>query len=79
MRYSEKLSRYATENVLTQSLTPEFYMNHPNISTFTTMSGISLEPIPQFTEIAFEKRNALFLAIADKLWSKATLRSLAAT
>jgi hypothetical protein len=70
MHYPDKLSRYATENVLAQTLTEEFYLSHPNVPSFVARTGIDVCPEAIFNTEAAQRRATLYVAIAKKIWSK---------
>jgi hypothetical protein len=73
MTYPDKLSRYATENVLTQTLTNEFYLNHPNVTNFMDRTGINLQAEPMFNFAAIQRRATLYATVAKNIWSKSGL------
>ena len=76
MEYPEKRARYSTENVLAQTLTDEFYLNHPNVVNFVTRLGIDLTAEPLFDKEAAERRTNLYSAIAQHIWNKEKLIEL---
>lgn len=78
MSYVEKLSRYATENVLAQTLTAEFYLNNPNVNAFMEEAAIDLQSEPRFDEEAATRRQELYRVLASKLWSREGLEAILA-
>ena len=73
MDFSEKLTRYAGENVLAQTLTEQFFQNQPNWNKFSLETGITCNPI-SFSDVeAIEQRNSFYLKLAEKIWSKSLL------
>jgi hypothetical protein len=69
MGYVEKLTRYANENVLAQTLTPSFYLNQPNWNKFSQVSGVTCEHIPAVDAAAILQRTEFYFVLAKRLWS----------
>jgi hypothetical protein len=76
MPYTQKVERYAGENIIAQTLTPNFYMNQPNWSRFTAETGIECDPVPYVDLAAIERRDRFYLALAEKIWSKEQLEHI---
>lgn len=70
MAYSDKLSRYANENILALTLTESFFLNQPNWTRFSEESGISCDPISFADEAALEQRTQFYHSIAKRIWSR---------
>lgn len=70
MVYSDKLSRYANENILAMTLTESFFLNQPNWTKFSTESSISCEPVSWLDSAAIEQRGQFYLSIAKRIWGK---------
>ena len=51
-----KLSKYATENILAQTLVPGLYENNPQLTSFIAQTGISLKPMSEFGAAAIDER-----------------------
>lgn len=67
--YIEKEPAYATENVLTQTLTERFYVNNPKVKSFVDAHpGYSLCPLTEFTKASIDLRAATYTSIASKVW-----------
>lgn len=67
--YKDKLTVYATENVLAQSLSSAFYANAPDVAKFTTANpGVGLGPVADFEKSHIATRGATYVAIAEKIW-----------
>lgn len=77
MNYPDKRLRYSTENVLAQTLTDEFYQNHPNVSKFITETGFPLQAESLFDGEAIVRRGKLYVAIGKQLWSRRLLHQIA--
>lgn len=78
MSYPDKLTRYASENVLAQSLTSNFYLNNPNVTTFISSSGLPIVREDAFVLDASQRRSELYKAISARLWNRTVLSELAA-
>jgi Protein of unknown function (DUF1524) len=73
MAYSEKITRYANENVLAQTLTQSFFLNQPNWTKFSQESGISVSPVPGVDLTAIATRANFYFEIAKRIWSSGEL------
>lgn len=76
MPYTEKLNRYANENILAQTLTVSFYQNQPNWERFSNETGITSHPEPIADAATINRRSSFYLTIANKIWSKENLEKL---
>jgi hypothetical protein len=76
MAYSEKLSRYANENILALTLTESFFQNQPNWTKFKSEGGINCAPIPALDAAALQERAQFDLAVAKRMWSKEKLDAI---
>ncbi|MCW2038202.1 DUF262 domain-containing protein [Xanthomonas campestris pv. raphani] len=76
MKYTEKLTRYASENVLSQSLTKSFYLNNPNIIRYISTSGVPLTAHDYVDPLIIDARTNMYQAVAADLWSSRTLKSV---
>ncbi|MCQ6259810.1 DUF262 domain-containing protein [Pseudomonas sp. Q11] len=69
--YSEKLSAYSTENILTQSLCNSFYANNPNMGKYLTENSlITFSALPEFGKDEIAKRASSYTAVAGQVWKK---------
>lgn len=73
MDFSEKLTRYAGENVLAQTLTEQFFQNQPNWNKFSSATGVSCNPISFADMAAIEERTGFYMILAEKIWSTSQL------
>ncbi|ANG64997.1 hypothetical protein A8C75_22625 [Marinobacterium aestuarii] len=67
--YSQKLGVYATENVLCQSLTAQFFENNPSAREGLIQAGISVNSIAKFGDAAITERGELYQQVAKTIWS----------
>lgn len=72
--YSDKIRAYNSENILCQTLTPDFYVSNPAIDRFIEAHpGIPLKPIPEFGKGSILERKALYSYICKKIWETPTV------
>lgn len=76
MVYSEKLTRYSGENILSQTLTKSFYLNQPNWNSFSTSSGLICTPIEYADVDAIDQRTSFYYEIAKRIWNKDKLETM---
>ncbi|WP_206601088.1 GmrSD restriction endonuclease domain-containing protein [Pseudophaeobacter leonis] len=68
--YGEKLGAYRTENILTQSLTANFYENNPRIRVLMTdFDEIKLSAYEEFGKVELSERGDLYTNIARRVWA----------
>ncbi|NLH80098.1 MAG: DUF262 domain-containing protein [Phyllobacteriaceae bacterium] len=68
--YSEKISAYATENVLTQTLCDSLYLSNPNVTDFLSdHAGLKMSSLPQFGAAEIELRGKLYSDLAKLIWA----------
>lgn len=68
--YREKLHVYTNENVLAQTLTAGFYINHPDVTRFQAANPqIILGSIPDFSKGDINTRADLYVELAKKIWA----------
>lgn len=68
--YRDKLSAYATENVLAQTLTAAFYGNNPDVTRFLAANaGVTMTHVADFTKDDIGARAALYTALAQRVWA----------
>lgn len=73
MCYREKLSAYATENILAQTLCDNLYQNNPNVANYVTLHpGLGLESIVDFAKMDIAKRAESYTAVTRLLWKAPT-------
>ena len=67
--YVEKLSAYATENILGQTLSSSLYQSNPNVATYVAANpGIGLGSISDFTKASIDERARSYTKIAEEIW-----------
>ena len=68
--YSEKRDIYLRENILlAKSLHPDCYQNNPGFSRFIEKSGLPFKPHAEFKKEDLQKRQELYLQIAEQIWN----------
>ena len=68
--YREKLTAYATENVLVQTLCENFYQNHPNVAVYSAANPqLKLGKIVDFSRDNIIERGNFYKSLAEKIWS----------
>lgn len=78
MKYTDKVVRYATENILAQSLTKPFYQNNPNLNRYLAQSGVPLCSHDYVDQTIINSRKNVYQKIADDLWSQKALEAVTA-
>ena len=73
--FSEKVSKYTSENVLAQSLSSDFYDNNPQVDKFIEIESINLQPYSIFNKSALYERHELYKEIINKIWSIESITS----
>ena len=68
MEYSEKREHYFGQNLLAASLCDQAYSRNPGFSRFIENSELEFEPHSEFKNIDLDKRQRLYLALAEKVW-----------
>jgi len=67
--YRKKLGVYATENVLAQSLTENFFQNNPTVSAWVAEQEIhQFSPVLDFKKADIAGRGELYTSIARRIW-----------
>lgn len=66
--YHEKLPHYFGQNLLAKSLNEKTYTHHPGFLSFIEKKRLPFEPHSEFSKIEMEKRQQLYLQIAECLW-----------
>lgn len=69
--YTEKISVYASENILAQTLTTGFYQSNPQVDVFmSSHAGIPMMAIPDFGKSSITDRKNLYIYISKKIWDR---------
>ena len=66
--YSEKAEHYYRQNLLAASLHPNCYEHNPGFIRFIENSGLAFESHTEFKKDDLDKRQQLYLALAEKVW-----------
>lgn len=69
MHYEQKLERYDSGNLLARSLNENAYRNNPGFVTFVKESGLDFRPHEGFKRDDLDRRQALYAALAERVWS----------
>lgn len=67
--YAKKVTQYAGQNVLAQSLHPTLYVNNPSFLAFRDRFDLPFRPYEQFGKHEFEERQELYLRLANLVWN----------
>lgn len=68
--YKEKLPIYATENVLAQTLYPDFYGSNPDVAKFiAAKASVGLAAVTDFEKSSIASRAATYAALANLIWA----------
>lgn len=68
--YKEKLPMYATENVLAQTLYPNFYGNNPDVAKFiAARPTLGLSGVADFAKGDIASRGATYTELANLVWA----------
>ena len=75
MTYSQKVIKYAGDNILAQALNDIAYKNNPHFLAIAEEYGFS--PIPVFTKNSIEERANIYLQMAADIWDPNEIKELA--
>jgi len=67
--YSIKKTHYIKENLLVKSLCSLAYVNNPNFKKLKEECGLPFEAHDDFKKADFEKRQALYQQLCEKIWT----------
>lgn len=73
--YEEKRKVYSGQNLLAKSLHENAYLNNPCFHRFIERSGIPFEEHERFKKEDLEKRQKLYLRLAEEIWNPEKLKS----
>lgn len=76
--YEEKLEHYYGQNLLAKSLHPRCYENNPGFRSMVDRTGLTFRPHTSFKKADVEERQALYAAIAERVWSADSLKAASA-
>ncbi|MEN1957411.1 GmrSD restriction endonuclease domain-containing protein, partial [Luteimonas changyuni] len=67
--YREKLSSYATEGAITQTLDSGIYKSNPNVASFLASAPtVKLAPVPDFAKADIAARAAVYVELSKLIW-----------
>lgn len=67
--YAEKRNHYLKENLLAQSLHEGAYERNPGFLQFIEKSGLPFQEYPEFRKAELDKRQWLYIQLAERIWS----------
>jgi len=67
--YKEKLPHYLKGNILTQSLHKDAYERNPEFLRFRDRENVPFEPYEDFKKAEIDKRQILYIKLAEILWN----------
>ncbi len=76
--YSTKLKHYVEHDILAKSLHRQGYEHNPGFKKLIKESGLPFQPHDEFKKADLDARQALYRAIADRIWDPAWLDRIAA-
>lgn len=68
LSYEEKLPHYYGQNVLAQSLHPNFYHRNPRFLEFKNRNNLPFKPYEHFTKESIDERSELYRQLAELIW-----------
>lgn len=75
--YEKKLSHYFGQNLLAKSFHPRAYSHNPGFAKFVKQSGLGFEFHRHYKKKDFDKRQALYTKLAERVWSPDRLAEVA--
>lgn len=75
MKYSEKVQKYAGDNILAQALNDTAYTNNPKFLTVVNKYGF--HAIPDFSKQSIADRAEIYLRMASDIWNPDAIREIA--
>lgn len=67
--YDEKRKHYAGQNILARSLHEDAYDHNPGFRRFLDTSGLPFRAHPEYRKADLDERQALYQALAEKIWN----------
>jgi hypothetical protein len=77
LAYEQKLKHYFGQNLLAKSFHPRAYNHNPGFAKFLKQSGLGFEFHRHFKKKDFDKRQALYTELAERVWSPNRLAEVA--
>lgn len=75
MKYSEKVQKYAGDNIFAQALNNTAYTNNPKFLTVVNKYGF--HAIPDFSKQSIADRAEIYLRMASDIWNPDAIREIA--
>lgn len=75
MKYSEKVQKYAGDNILAQALNDTAYTNNPKFLTVVNKYGF--HATPDFSKQSIADRAEIYLRMASDIWNPDAIREIA--
>jgi hypothetical protein len=75
MKYSEKVQKYAGDNILAQALNDTAYTNNPKFLTVVNEYGF--HAIPDFSKQSIAERAEIYLRMASDIWNPDAIKEIA--
>ena len=75
MKYSEKVQKYAGDNILAQALNDTAYTNNPKFLTVVNEYGF--HAIPDFSKQSIADRAEIYLRMASDIWNPDAIKEIA--
>ena len=75
--YAKKRKHYLKQNLLAQTLHEDAYQNNPGLKRFLKDTGLKFEAHPDFKKSDLDKRSALYLKLAERIWDPSRLQEAA--
>lgn len=76
MLFKDKKTRYATENVLAQTLCESLYDNNPQLDAYIAATSLPLAPVAVFNKAAVNARLDMYQKVASTIWNPDKLKAL---
>ena len=76
MPYTQKVQKYAGDNILAQALNPIAYTNNPQFLK-NAAEKYGFQPVPQFSRQSISDRTDIYLRIAADIWNPNDIKDLA--
>ena len=75
MKYSSKVKKYLSDNILAQSLNPETYKNNPQFLKIAKKYGF--RSITKFTKQSINERADIYTKLAKDIWNPLIIKEIA--
>jgi len=75
--YAKKREHYVKENLLARSLHEKAYENNPKFVSWNRSEQLGFRAMPEFKKAELDERQALYRALADRIWDPQQLQAAA--